>query len=95
MRERMTDGSIRVQVEAALNVNPFIDARRLHVEVQRSHVTLRGLVDSDADRDLIQKIVEDCWGVTGVTNELTVSPAQPLQYAPSAGAARHPVRRDG
>lgn len=93
VQRQVADGSIRLQVEAALNVNPFIDARRVHVVVENAQVTLTGTVRSATDRALIQKIVEDCWGVEGVTNDIQVeaAPARPLQYAPAPDAARTPV----
>ncbi len=91
-QRRVADESIRLQLEAALTGHPYIEARRVHVEVRDGVVTLSGSVRSDADRDLIQKVAEDGWGVHGVVNALGLEPTPPppVQYAPSADAARRP-----
>lgn len=96
-QQRAADDHIRQQVEAALQVHPYIEARRVRVVVADGVVTLSGIVRSDADRQLIQKIAEDGWGVTGVVNSLEVEPepAEPLQYAPPAKAERRSAFGDG
>lgn len=88
---RMADGSIRLQIEAALHVNPYIEARRVNVEVMNGQVYLRGYARSEADKALIHKIAEDAWGVRFVTNEIVVDPAPnaPLEYAPSSTTERN------
>lgn len=95
MPQRVADGSIRLQLEAALTVHPYIEARRVHVEVENGVVTLSGTVRTEADRALIQKIAEDGWGVRTVVNTIAVdpNPPGPIQYAPSAGTERRSPAR--
>lgn len=92
---RVTDASVRLQIEAALHVNPYIEARRINVEVDHGQVTLRGYARTEADKALAQKIAEDAWGVTGVDNQIVVDPEPepPLRYNPPATQER--VRPDG
>jgi hyperosmotically inducible protein len=70
--EKIDDVRIAVQVRAALMVNRNVDSSEIEVSSGNGIVTLTGIVHNGAEKDLAQKIVEDCWGVKGVVNELRI-----------------------
>ncbi|GAB4346321.1 MAG: BON domain-containing protein [Candidatus Abyssubacteria bacterium] len=72
LAEKVDDARIVVQVRAALMVNRNIDSTEIEVSSRDGVVTLTGIVHSGAEKDLAQKITEDCWGVSGVINELRI-----------------------
>jgi osmotically-inducible protein OsmY len=72
LAEKVDDARIVVQVRAALMVNRNIDSTEIEVSSRNGVVTLTGIVSSGAEKDLAQKITEDCWGVAGVVNELRI-----------------------
>ncbi|UCD56317.1 MAG: BON domain-containing protein [Candidatus Hydrogenedentota bacterium] len=70
--ERVDDARVVAQVRAALMVNRNIDSTEIEVSSRGGVVTLTGIVHSGAEKELAQKITEDCWGVQGVINELRI-----------------------
>lgn len=72
LMEKVDDARIVMQVRAALMVNRNIDSSEIEVASRDGLVTLTGIVHSGAQKDLAQKITEDCWGVQGVVNELRI-----------------------
>ncbi|RJP64262.1 MAG: BON domain-containing protein [Candidatus Abyssobacteria bacterium SURF_17] len=70
--EKIDDARIVTQVRAALMVNRNIDASEIEVASKDGIVTLTGIVHNGAEKDLANKIAEDCWGVQGVVNELRI-----------------------
>lgn len=70
--EKVDDARIATHVRAALRVNRNIDSSEIEIAVEDAVVTLTGIVHSGAERDLAQKIVEDCWGVKTVKNEIRI-----------------------
>lgn len=70
--EKVDDARIVVQVRAALMVNRNIDSSEIEVSSKNGIVTLAGIVQSGAEKDLAQKVAEDCWGVKSVSNELRI-----------------------
>ena len=70
--EKVDDARIVVQVRAGLMVNRNIDSSEIEVSSKNGIVTLTGIVRNGAEKDLAQKVAEDCWGVKGVSNELRI-----------------------
>lgn len=65
---------VRSQIEAAFKRNAEIDARRISVESHNGKVVLHGNVRSWVERDQAQQVAWAAPGVTGVDNQITVSP---------------------
>ena len=72
--EKVDDVGIVAQVSAALMVNRNLDASEIEVASEGGVVRLNGIVHSGAERDLAQKVAEDCWGVKSVDNQLRIKP---------------------
>lgn len=68
------DEELAAAVRRALVLDSATDALDLDVEVEGSVVTLRGVVDSWAERELAREAVMGVRGVAEVENELTLSP---------------------
>jgi osmotically-inducible protein OsmY len=72
-----TDDEIRRDVELALEWEPSVNHRRIGVSVIDGIVTLRGEVDSYAEKWKAERTVEGVLGVRGIANDLEVhSPDQ-------------------
>lgn len=69
--ESISDGWITAKVKSALIYNRNVDGSDIDVETQDGVVTLRGRVDSDAERELALSIASDIKGVESVKSELT------------------------
>jgi len=76
LMEKVDDVRVVTQVRAALMVNRHIDSTEIEVTSREGVVTLSGIVRSGAEKDLAQRIAEDCWGVRSVASELRVKQAQ-------------------
>jgi osmotically-inducible protein OsmY len=72
--EKVDDVRVSAQVNAALMVNRNLDASEIEVASEGGVVRLSGIVHSGAEKDLAQKVAEDCWGVKSVDNQLRVKP---------------------
>jgi len=70
--EKMNDATIEAQVRAALMVNRNIDSTEIEVTSRHAIVTLTGMVHSGAEKELVGKIAEGCWGVKGVVNDIRI-----------------------
>jgi len=81
--EKVDDVRVVAQVRAALMVNRNLDSSEIEVTSRGGIVTLSGIVRSGAEKDLAQKVAEDCWGVKGVVNELRI--VQGRQWPPKSG----------
>lgn len=75
-RLNLTDEELTRRVSAALHRDPATDAYELSIAVEDGHVSLRGTVQSWAERLLAEQVVADVAGVTGVTNEIAISFAE-------------------
>lgn len=67
-----SDKQVRKDVEAALVMGPAAESWEIEVAVDDGAVTLRGTVDSWAERRLAAKIVRGVRGVQAVENKLTI-----------------------
>jgi osmotically-inducible protein OsmY len=70
--EKVDDARVVAQARAAFMVNRNIDSSEIEVSSLDGAMTLTGIVRSGAEKDLAQKIAEDCWGVKSVANELRI-----------------------
>ena len=66
------DAVITASVKVALAVKPGVAATDINVDTDRSVVTLKGEVRTEAERQLATMVAEDVGGVTEVVNELRV-----------------------
>ena len=72
--EKVDDVRVATQVRAALMVNRNLDASEIEVASEGGVVRLSGITHSGAEKDLAQKVAEDCWGVKSVENQLRIKP---------------------
>jgi osmotically-inducible protein OsmY len=72
---RRSDERIKENVSDELMDHPEIDASEIEVEVQNGEVTLKGEVRSRYEKRLAEDCVEQCSGVSDVTNQLKVRSA--------------------
>ena len=68
----MHDALTTAAVKIALAVKPGVSATAINVDTDRGVVTLRGEVDTEAERQLAVMVAEDIDSVTDVVNELKV-----------------------
>jgi len=66
------DESIRRDVIDGLTKNPRIDTSKIQVEVESGKVILKGKADTEAEKQLSEKIALSVAGVTGVENHLHI-----------------------
>jgi osmotically-inducible protein OsmY len=67
-----TDEQLRQDVEAELDFEPSIDARKIGVAVLDGVVTLTGQVNSFTEKWEAERVVERVAGVRGIANEIQV-----------------------
>ncbi|WP_257385470.1 BON domain-containing protein [Tahibacter caeni] len=67
-----SDERIKEDINERLTDDPMIDAGDINVEVKNGTVTLTGSVDSRRLKHRAEDIADDCGGVKGVENRLTV-----------------------
>ncbi len=70
--DKVDDARVVAQARAAFMVNRNIDSSEIEVASKGGIVRLSGIVRSGAEKDLAQKIAEDCWGVKSVENALRI-----------------------
>lgn len=68
-----SDGWITMKVKGALAFRKHVSAKDTEVHTQNGVVTLSGVADSDAQKQLTSDYAKDVEGVTEVRNELVVS----------------------
>lgn len=72
---RRTDERLREAICERLLEDPDIDAREITVEVADGVVTLEGRVENRLSKHIIEDLVDDCSGVTGIRNLIAVHAA--------------------
>lgn len=70
--EKIDDASITAQVKMTLLMHKSTGIIRTSVTTNNGVVTLTGKAKSDAERDLVTKLVEDVQGVNSVVNKMTI-----------------------
>ena len=72
---KRSDERIREEVSEELSRHPEIDASEIEVQVNNGEVTLTGTVNERHMKRMAEDVVEECFGVTDVHNNLKVSRA--------------------
>lgn len=72
VKPTLKPGSVRTQIEAALKRGAIAEAQHIEIETSKGKVTLRGSVNSWAERRAVEKAAWAAPGVTRVENKLTV-----------------------
>jgi hyperosmotically inducible periplasmic protein len=70
----MDDASITSQVKLSLLSHRSTSAMSTKVITENAVVSITGVADSDAEKSLVTKIVQDTRGVKSVVNDMTVKP---------------------
>lgn len=73
MIEKMDDASITAQVKLALLFYRSTNSFKTHVQTEKGTVTLTGKAKTEAEKELITKLVSDINGVKEVVNNMIVS----------------------
>jgi len=73
-QKQITDDSIRDQVMVKLADDPEIGGMPITVDVHAGVATLKGKVRNDKQKIKAEKVAKKVKGVTGVTNQLVISP---------------------
>ena len=69
---KIPDEIIRQNIIDSLTKDPGIDTSKIHVEVENGKVILKGKADTEAEKQLSEKIARSVAGVSGVENHLHV-----------------------
>jgi osmotically-inducible protein OsmY len=70
----ITDDTIRDQVMVKLADDPEVGGMSINVDVHQGIATLKGKVRNEKQKSKAEKLAKKVKGVTGVTNQLVVSP---------------------
>ena len=73
-QKQITDDTIRDQVMVKLANDPDVGGMPIDVDVRQGVATLKGKVRSDKQKSKAEKLAKKVKGVTGVTNQLVISP---------------------
>jgi osmotically-inducible protein OsmY len=73
-QKQITDDTIRDQVMVRLADDPEIGGMPIDVDVHQGVATLKGKVRNDKQKSKAEKVARKVKGVTGVTNQLVISP---------------------
>jgi osmotically-inducible protein OsmY len=73
-QQQITDDTIRDQVMVKLASDPDVGGMAINVDVRQGIATLKGKVRSDKQKSKAEKLAKKVKGVTGVTNQLVISP---------------------
>jgi osmotically-inducible protein OsmY len=73
--EKVDDTSITAQVKMALILHRSTGVLRTTVTTENGIVTIGGIAQNSAEKDLVTKLVEDVQGVKSVHNEMTIAKA--------------------
>jgi hyperosmotically inducible periplasmic protein len=72
--EQFDDGWITTKVQSQLYLEQDVRGRNIDIQTRDGVVTLRGQVESDAARQIAERIARETDGVRRVENQLTVGP---------------------
>ena len=68
----LTEGSLTAKIKSKMALDDTIEAAEVDVDTDGSVVTLRGTVDSEAERTRAVQLARETAGVTSVVNELKI-----------------------
>ena len=68
----VTEGSLTAKIKSKMALDDTIEAAQIDVDTDGSIVTLRGTVDSEAERARAVQLARETAGVTSVVDELKV-----------------------
>ena len=68
----LTEGSLTAKIKSKMALDDTIDAAQVDIDTDGSRVTLRGTVDSQAERTRAVQLARETAGVTSVVDELKV-----------------------
>jgi len=89
------DAQITSSIQAKLYADPVIQTKQISVQTAGGVVTLAGAVATEAERGAAASAAAGIPGVKTVVNNLTVTPAQPVQAAEPAPVAAPVAKRRG
>lgn len=72
--EKIDDASITAQIKYSLLIHRTVRVLKTQVKTNGGEVTLSGMAKSQAEKDLVTKLVNDINGVKSVNNQMTVLP---------------------
>jgi osmotically-inducible protein OsmY len=70
------DDELESAIRRALATHPVTDAYQVDVVVERQRATLRGAVDSRAERRLAERVAKDVAGIESLANRIAVRPGR-------------------
>lgn len=73
-KQKVTDDTIRDQVMVRLADDPEVGGMPIDVDVHQGVATLKGKVRNDKQKQKAERVAKKVKGVTGVTNQLVISP---------------------
>ena len=73
-QKQITDDTIRDQVMVKLASDQDVGGIPIDVDVRQGIATLKGKVRTDKQKSKAEKLAKKVKGVTGVTNQLVISP---------------------
>jgi osmotically-inducible protein OsmY len=73
-QKQITDDTIRDQVMVKLANDQDVGGMPIDVDVRQGVATLKGKVRNDKQKSKAEKLAKKVKGVTGVTNQLLISP---------------------
>jgi osmotically-inducible protein OsmY len=82
--EFIDDTTIHTKVKAALVNDPVITGRGIDVDVMKGVVSLRGAVNSEAEKKKAEDTVRGVAGVKGLDSQLVVRGQEPLNSGNTA-----------
>lgn len=90
----MKNEQLRGEIERVLREDHRVDAGEVAVSVVGPHVTLKGTVDSAAEKRAARQDAERVPGVEGVTDEMTVRNFVPVPDGELAAGVHNALLRD-
>jgi hyperosmotically inducible periplasmic protein len=73
-QKHISDDALVDQVRVKLADDPEVGGMKIDVEVHQGKVTLTGKVRTDKQKAKAEKVAKKVKGVTGVVNQLVISP---------------------
>ena len=75
VEETAAEATITTKIKAKMALDDLVNARRIDVSTTGSTVTLRGSVESEAERERAVRLAKETHGVAQVEDKLDIRPA--------------------